>query len=332
MRKQLLYLSLSLLFLGLMFFLNFLLNLYGGTTLNFFYHDLKEIRRKHQDKAKKLAFIAKNDLAFFVSTSCMQVVLSIFYGEFVARFFFGEGKTPFHWLFLITILTALVTDILSYQLASKSRKKRVFLNNFFINVAYCWVKLSSFFWRVTPRRKIIGTSEKEMMVYVKNLAEDKVLEEKEVELVQAALSFDDLMIKEIMIPVEKVIFFRKDMNFIEIVDIHLNHFFSVYPVLDEKKQVCGVFNFRKLYHNCDFDQFQNVKWQEEIEVKFLSFSPNQSLGELLDFLRNDEITIGIVNSNGNFIGIVTRTDILNALLGKRKNKPSRVRLLETSGD
>ena len=62
--------------------------------------------------------------------------------------------------------------------------------------------------------------EKEIIRFIENSALNQVLEKREVKLVKAAFSFDDLPANEFMVPWRKVIFLTTQMDYHEVQRIH----------------------------------------------------------------------------------------------------------------
>jgi CBS domain containing-hemolysin-like protein len=139
--------------------------------------------------------------------------------------------------------------VLTRYLANKTR--HLLFNNFFLNAACALIRPFYPLLRkvIKPREKIFTNSEQDIIRFVKNLATENILEEKEANLVQAALNFDDLRVSMVYTSYHRTIFLVKGMEREEIQEVYSKHFFNCYPVLNKKKEVIGIFNFKLFYRS-----------------------------------------------------------------------------------
>lgn len=72
------------------------------------------------------------------------------------------------------------------------------LNHHFINFAYFISRLSFFQFIIKPRKRIFVNSENDVSLFVSNLAAEKILEKKEAKLIQSALNFDEIKVRQIL--------------------------------------------------------------------------------------------------------------------------------------
>lgn len=312
----------AFLILSLMFFLNFLSNLY--TDIDFFKLDLSKLLKKNKKKLKKITFVIKNDYILLVIVCIIQTILGWIFSEIISGLLeslFPDRKVIVHIiLFLFIIFSVLISEVFARYLSSISNQDYS-LNFLFLNSAYFLVWLFHPLLKniIKPRKKMMVNSEKDIIRYVKNLATDHVLEEEEARLVQAAFNFDELSIAEILIPHRSLICCKENMNNEEIEQFCLRYHFTFYPVLNKKKEIRGVFDtrlfFRKLLQN------KNTLWQECINKNPTCINSDNAIDELLEIFRDNHKTkYVIIKKNGRFIGIVTLRDIFNALSGYKKIK------------
>jgi len=83
-------------------------------------------------------------------------------------------------------------------LNTKKFSKRITLNHHLINIAYLISRLSFFQFIIKPRKRIFVNSEKDVSLFVSNLAAEKILEKKEARLIKAALNFDEIKVHQIL--------------------------------------------------------------------------------------------------------------------------------------
>jgi CBS domain containing-hemolysin-like protein len=83
-------------------------------------------------------------------------------------------------------------------LVTKSFSKRVITNNFLINNAYFLNRLSPLQLIIKPRKRIFVNSEKDVSLFVSNLAAEAILEQKEAKLIKAALKLDETKVHQVL--------------------------------------------------------------------------------------------------------------------------------------
>jgi|SRR6185436_6255588 len=102
----------------------------------------------------------------------------------------------------LSLLIALITEILARYLASRPGSQKRIFNNFFISVTYLIVRIPYYFLRsiVRPRKKIFINSEKDIIRFINNLTTDNILEKNEAKLIQSAFNFDESKVISIITP------------------------------------------------------------------------------------------------------------------------------------
>jgi len=83
-------------------------------------------------------------------------------------------------------------------LATKTFSKRAITNYFLINIAYLLNRLSPFQLIIKPRKRVFVNSEKDVSLFVSNLAAEAILEKKEANLIRAALNLDEMKVRQVL--------------------------------------------------------------------------------------------------------------------------------------
>jgi CBS domain containing-hemolysin-like protein len=149
---------------------------------------------------------------------------------------------------LSVLFTAFCSEVLSRYFSTRRNNRKLINSVFFVGIAYTIIRPFSFLREIIkPKKKIFTNSEKDILRFVRNLAIENTLEKKEAKLVEAALKFDDLMIKSIIVPKNKTVFLDEDMTNEDIMKVHMHHFFTRYPVLNKKKELIGIFNTKTYF-------------------------------------------------------------------------------------
>ena len=161
-------------------------------------------KRRKTKKIKKLLFVLKNGQLLSATISFSQVFINFFMSLLAAKMlkeneqFLVKILGEVLFFFLISLFIALFTEIFVRFLTTKSFSKRMVLNHYFINIAYLISRLSFFQFIIKPRKRIFVNSEKDVSLFVSNLAAEKILEKKEARLIKAALNFDEIKVRQIL--------------------------------------------------------------------------------------------------------------------------------------
>ena len=310
---------------ALSFFLNYLSSLYSD--VNFFKVDLIR-KRKGEQQTKKLIFILKNGHLLFAVVCIFQVFLNIFLSEIFINglgqpLLEKKGWEKYRWLVVIIlgILIALFTEIFSRYLANRPGSQKRISNKFFINFSYSLIRIPYYLLRpiVRPRKKIFVNSEKDVIRFINNLTADNTLEKKEAKLVQSAFNFDELKVSSIITPWKKVIALKHGMTYQEIQTIHSQHFFTRYPVLNQKNEVLGVFNL-EMFHWRLMMKSKEFHWKDYIDKRVIYFSHQDRLDKVLTKLQVNNCRLAIIQQKKRFLGIITLQDVLEVLVGKIRDE------------
>ncbi|CAG8648301.1 5013_t:CDS:2, partial [Ambispora gerdemannii] len=158
-----------------------------------------------------------------------------------------------------------------------------------------------------PRKRIFVNSEQDVVRFVNNLAAENIVENKEARLVQAAFNFDELKVSSVFTPLSRVVFLNKDTTWEEVQKIHTRHFFTRYPILDQKKVPT-----------------KNTRRSPSTEQVVGVFNIEDKLDKVLAKLRTANCRLAFVCEGKKFLGVITLQDILGALVGKIKDERDRL--------
>jgi putative hemolysin len=305
--------------------LNYISALYSEADL--FKVDLTKGRKTR--KIKKLLSVLKNGQLLSATVSFWQVFLNLFMSFFITKMIsentkFLEKLWVGERFFVLSasLSIALFTEILMRFLVTKSFSKRVITNNFLINNAYFLNRLSPLQLIIKPRKRIFVNSEKDVSLFVSNLAAETILEQKEAKLIKAALKLDETKVHQVLKKWEKVICLEKSINYKELQKIYLNCPFDRYPIINNKKQLVGTFSM-KIFSRVLIKN-KNAVWQDYIDKHFVIVGPQEKLNKVFEKLQNNYRHLAIVKNNRNILGIITSQDILDTLVGKMKDEKDQL--------
>lgn len=307
----------------LSFLLNYLSSSYSEIDL--FKLDLLQKKKSSQ----KLVFILKNSQLFFAVVCFIQVILNMLVSTILIEQLPKSTPHKNKILFGIAFFIALFTELLARFLAARKSNRKIVTRPFLIHLTYLTLYPFTFLqFIIKPKKRLFLDSEEDIIRFFNNLLAEKVLEEKEVRLVQSALRFDELTIEPLVTPCHKVVFLEETMSLEEVKKIYLQNPFTRYPVRDKKKRIIGVLSMKRVL--CSLIEEKGTHWQNQIDKKVPYLFSSTKLNKAFEKTQTWNCRMLIVKgqkknpskikeAQTSFEGIITLHDILNALVGKMSN-------------
>lgn len=297
------------------------------------YASLNKIRIKsyadNGNKKAKTAIEIANDFermisAILIGNNVVNIAASSI-ATVIATNILGENYGPVVSTVVMTILVLIFGEVLP-KCYGKQNSESIALNSggilkllikLFSPFIFILVKLQSYVIKLTSKNKEAEPSitEEELMYIIENVEEEGVLNEDESELVQSALEFNDITVKEVL--THRVDIVAVDINdgIDEIVDTVIKERFSRIPVYDKTiDKIVGILRTR--------DLLEAKVLGKEIILKDLMSKPiyvhkTKKISELLNEFKRDKNHIAIVTDDyGGTMGIVTMEDMLEELVGE----------------
>ena len=163
----------------------------------------------------------------------------------------------------------------------------------------------------------ITATEDELLEIVETIEKEGVLEHGESELIQSAITFDDVSVKTAMTVREIVLVIKKDATFEEIAKTFKENRYSRIPVYDkESDSIVGILYQRDIYNafynkeKCTINDLMN----EPIYISHRRLIPFA-----LQHLQKSKQHMAVVVDNlkdKKFLGIITLEDIMEELVGE----------------
>ncbi len=155
-------------------------------------------------------------------------------------------------------------------------------------------------------------TEEEFKMLVSDVREEGVLNETEHDLITRTLRYDDLHVGSCMIPLERAVVCEVRDNAHLVYKIFRETNFSRIPVYKGSKQnVIGILYRADFYENmlAGRRDFQNI-------IRPVSFTTaDVKVSDLMERMQSMREHMFIVGAEGNALGLITREDILEELLG-----------------
>ncbi|MEG2915518.1 MAG: hemolysin family protein [Oscillospiraceae bacterium] len=225
---------------------------------------------------------------------------------------------------VMTILVLIFGEILPKSVAKENSEKlslkmagiMKMLTVLLSPLIFLFIKLKQIVVKFSDNdEKNPSVTEQELMYILETIEEEGVLNEQESELVQSALQFDDIMVKEI-------ITHRVDIAAIDINDSPddtlntiISEGFSRMPVYEKNiDNIIGILHTR--------DYLEAKLKGEPLNIRKMMSEPyyvhkTQKIGELLNEFRKNKLHIAIVTDDyGGTMGIATMEDMLEELVGE----------------
>ena len=157
-------------------------------------------------------------------------------------------------------------------------------------------------------------TEEELLSLVQEAEDEGELDEEEGQLIRNAISFNDLVVSDILTPRVDIIAVSKEENQSEIAEKFFDSGFSRFPVYDGTiDSIVGIINEK------DFNNYVVYRKRTvESIIKPIQFVPHSmELFKLLKLLQKNKSHMAVVTDDyGGTMGIVTLEDILEELVGE----------------
>ena len=183
----------------------------------------------------------------------------------------------------------------------------------FLPLAYVfgwWKKFLFFIFGLNKKKK--GITEEEFKMIVSDVREEGVLNETEHELINRTLRYDELHVGSCMIPLDRVILAEVRDNSRAVYRIFRETNFSRIPIYKgTKPNIIGILYRADFYENLlagrrDFDDL----------IRPVSYTTtDEKVSGLLEQMQARREHMFIVGAEGNALGLITREDIIEELLG-----------------
>lgn len=317
----------------LLIILIFINGIFSATEIAFLSINKYELNKESVKNNKKAIKIINliNDSSTFLSAIQIAITLSSFLASaFAAENFASEIANLINISFLTeeattNILIIIITIILSYftlvfgELVPKKiglayskelSYKMVNIVDFVIKVCKPFILIlknsTDFVTKILKIKKKTNNFEDDL----KSTIVDSSLEELEKKLLLNVFEFNDTTVKDIMIKKNDVISIDKKIGKDELLNIIKEYRFTRFPVMDDNK-VIGVLNIKDLIvdHNRKFKLKDYIK---SIPV----INEDMIIDDAFLYLNSNYQAMAIVvGDDGEYLGIVTTTDIIEEIIG-----------------
>lgn len=181
-------------------------------------------------------------------------------------------------------------------------------------VVIIFVKLTEFAKKLSKAEAEPSVTEEELKYIIESIEEEGVLEQEESELVQSALEFDDITVKEILTPRVDIVAVDINDSINDAIDLVKENGYSRMPVYEKSiDKVVGVVRARDIL--LAKLSGKNVEIKDMLK-KCLFIHKNMNISQLLNKFQEKNMHVAIVSDDyGGTMGLVTMEDVLEELVG-----------------
>lgn len=152
--------------------------------------------------------------------------------------------------------------------------------------------------------------------------ESGVLEQYETQIIQSALSIDELSISSIITPRVDIECVSVDTGIEETIDLMLEQEYSRVPVYEDNiDNIVGIVHIKDLIKHTRNKDLANVKTVQNIMRDAFHVPENKSISDLLKEMQAKRVQMAIVSDEyGGTAGLVTMEDILEEIVGEIRDE------------
>lgn len=287
-------------------------------------------RLAQKKKSARLAFALSADYNKVLSTLLIADnivnIASASIGTLIFTMTMGAEIGPTVSTVVLTVMVLIFGEITPKVLAKRlpetfaciSAYPLHILVNLFLPLSFLfglWKKFIFYIFRLGKKQPKF--TEEEFGMFVSDIREGGVLNDTEHELIQRTLRYDDLRVKDCMIPLNRMVTVETRASDRLVFHLFRETNFSRLPVYKgTKANIIGVLYRADFYENLlagrrDFDNL----------IRPVSFtSEDESVPALMERMQAGREHLMIVGSEGDAVGLITREDMIEELLGDMDDK------------
>ncbi|NNU84151.1 HlyC/CorC family transporter [Geobacillus sp. BMUD] len=287
---------------------------------------LRHYAEEHLHNKRLQAVIGQLDrvlLALAVTTRLTSVVAVVLFTD-IAVSLLGEQMGLFATLAVMTGLFVIFGEILPKSMAKEHAEQLAIR---YAGLAYGLMKLmtpvtaslQAIKDRITRRFAngvaVPAVTEEDIKVMVELSEEEGVIDNKEKELIQRSLDFDEILVGEIFTPRADMVAVEVNQPIEEIRDVFLEEKYSRIPVYEgDIDNVIGILS--------ESDFFSELVQKREVRIRDLLRQPlfvveSMKVSDLLPELQKSKVHMAIVvDEFGGTAGLITLEDILEQIVGE----------------
>ncbi len=223
---------------------------------------------------------------------------------------------------VMTVVVLLLGEITPKYIAKSNPEKFSVVLYPFINLCYYLLYpinaiFGGFKWCVSKMFRLDyedTITDEELITIVNEAEEDGTLKENESNLIKSAIEFDDLEVKDILIPRINLISVPIDASKDDIKKVFENQRYSRLPVYNENiDSIIGIIHEKDFYRHYFKKEFDIKNFMQQV----IFVVEHAKISDLLRKLQSKKVHMAVVlDEYGGTLGIVTVEDIIEELVGE----------------
>ena len=178
-------------------------------------------------------------------------------------------------------------------------------------------KPRSIFGRISQALSFDPKTKQDVLEVIKEAAEDNLLDQEALNIIQGAMQVSDLQVRDIMVPRSKMVIIESDQTFKEFLPTIISSAHSRFPVVGKNPdEIIGVLLAKDLLPYLLDENEQEFAVQDKL--RRVTFIPeSKRLNVLLSEFRATRSHLAIVvDEYGGIAGLVTIEDVLEQIVGE----------------
>lgn len=301
---------------------------FAGSETAFSYCNKTRFKSRSEDgdkKAKRVQYILDHFdntiITVLIGTNISHIVMSTLATIVAVAFLGGVGSLVS--TIVITLLVFIFCETLPKNIARVNADRWAQLNAIpiiglmYLFLPLVWVFSTPFNYiarKFGKKNNEPDITEEDLQTIVETIEEEGVLDEDESNLIQSAIEFDDIAVKEVYTPTKDIIAVNLNQSRDEIIKVLLNEDkFSRLPVYSGTiDNIIGILPVRKCLKELLYNKKISLK---SIMSKPYFVAPGTKLDDILEGFSKHRTHMAIVMDKKKTIGIITMDDVLDELVG-----------------
>ncbi|MCK4809333.1 MAG: DUF21 domain-containing protein [Candidatus Omnitrophica bacterium] len=310
----------SIYLLGCLFFI-LLQGFFASSEIAFISSNMLKLRRrKKKDKKALFAYQLLSNPEKFLATALVGTNISLVISSTLATNLLIDLDIPRSnlWItFLFTPVIVIFAELIPKnigryyreELSIKTAKIFKFFNNIFSPFVYTIEKASIFLVKLIlgkAKRRSFFVTKEEIKALVAEVQKEGILERGEKEAIEEIFDFGETKLKDVQIPLGKVVSISHSDPLERILSIANLKGFTRYPVF-KNKEIIGYINIFDLFYG------QYEDWHEVIRP-VIHVGASQKLYDVFTLMQNTKENIAVVIKGKRNLGIVTLELLIKEIL------------------
>ncbi|MFH2106657.1 MAG: hemolysin family protein [Candidatus Micrarchaeota archaeon] len=270
------------------------------------------LKLKENQRRTLVTLLVGNNIVNILGSSLAAALAIDFFGDL------GIGIATF----FMTLFILIFGEVIPKTYCSRNYRKVVLsiapIVSFLCKILRPIVSFFDLFARlITKNTKPVPIlTEKELKGFFEVGLQEKVLEPHEKTMFEKVLKFNDVLIGNIMIPFNKVVFVNGDMTVLEAAKMIGDEKYTRYPVFkNRKKNVVGI--VRGVDILTIMSEGNVTKKIKDMDWPVVFVNEDELIDDVFRKFKRNKVHMGVVkNSKNKIVGIVTMEDIIEEIVGE----------------